>query len=456
MEKSIWLQQKQLFSTAKLKEDRTCEVCIIGGGLTGIYTAYLLAKSGHDVILLEAREEMGTGITAHSTGKLTVQHGTKYAKLSTSTAQGYYNANRLAIERALQDMPTSLFRNVISYVYATTEKGKTLLQQEYNAYQKIGIPSHATNETELPFDITLAIGIDDQTQIDPVDVVTHFAKLADQAGAKLYTDTRATTVQENFLLLENGVRVSFKKLIVCTHYPVTSIQRLYSAKFAIRRSYLTATPTSELLNGQYISADGPSRTMRTYLKDGKPYFIYGGGDHAAGTVTNTDDYYELLFNELQSKFELPAPPYLWSAQDVQTPDDVPYVGPLVKTNNTIYIATGYDKWGLSNSLVAGELLSSYVNGTSHEAKNIYTPLRHNGLHAMQKILKNSGFIGIEFFGGHLTRTNAPKCTHLGCKTRWNEGDNTWDCPCHGSRFDADGNIVEGPAVYPLQLKKGGI
>ena len=159
MEKSIWLQQKQLFSTAELKEDRTCEVCIIGGGLTGIYTAYLLAKSGHDVILIEARNEIGTGTTAHSTGKLTVQHGTKYAKLSTSTAQDYYNANRLAIERALQDMPTSLFRNVISYIYATTEQGKTLLQQEYNVYQKIGIPSHATNETELPFDITLAIGI---------------------------------------------------------------------------------------------------------------------------------------------------------------------------------------------------------------------------------------------------------------------------------------------------------
>lgn len=136
MEKSIWLQQKQLFSTAELKEDYTCEICIIGGGLTGVYTAYLLAKSGHDVVLLEAQEEIGTGTTAHSTGKLTVQHGTKYTKLSTSDAQGYYNANRLAIESALQDMPTSLFRNVISYIYATTEQGKTLLQQEYNIDRK--------------------------------------------------------------------------------------------------------------------------------------------------------------------------------------------------------------------------------------------------------------------------------------------------------------------------------
>ena len=453
MEKSIWLQQKQLLSTATLQEDCACDICIVGGGLTGVYTAYLLAKKGYHVTLLEAQAEIGTGTTAHSTGKLTVQHGTKYANLSTSTARHYYNANRLAIERALQDMPTSLFRHATSYIYATTEQGKTLLQEEYNAYQKIGVPSHATNKTELPFDITLAIGIDNQAQIDPVDVVTHFAKLAQQAGAKLYTNTRAITVKENSLHVENGARISFKKLIVCTHYPITSIQRLYIAKFSIHRSYLMATPTSELLNGQYISADGPSRTIRTYLKDGKPYFIYGGGDHAAGTITNTDRYYELLSQELQTKFELTAPSYLWSAQDMQAPDDVPYVGPLVKTNDTFYIATGYNKWGLSNSFVAGELLCSYVNGVSHEAQETYTPLRHNGPQAMQKILKNTGFIGVEFLKGHLTRKNAPKCTHLGCKTRWNEGDHTWDCPCHGSRFDTSGNVLEGPAVYPLQLRK---
>lgn len=453
MKKSLWLDEKKLVSTTGLTQDDRCEICIAGGGLSGIYTAYLLAKAGHDVLLVEGKESIGAGATSFSTGKLTVQHGLKYSKLPAEDAIVYYEANRQAIDRLLQDLPPSLYNRATSYIYATTEQGKLDLQKEYEAYQKIGIPSYATNETELPFDVMLALGIENEAQVDPTDLVTHVANLAIKEGARIHTNSRVTTVNEDYVQLANDVRIHFQKLILCTHYPISSLPRLYTAKLAIKRSYLTATPTSGLLQGQYISVDNPIRTMRTAVVGGKSYFVFGGGEHPAGTVTDTDSFYEAFTQELQTIFHLPAPEFQWSNQDMQTPDDVPYIGPFLKNSEKIYIATGYDQWGLSNSLVAGEILASYMKGEEHPASAIYKPTRHEGLEALQEGLKNSGFVGVEFVKGHIARSEAPKCTHLGCKTRWNEGDKTWDCPCHGSRFNAKGQVIEGPAVYPLQLEE---
>ena len=453
MKKSLWLEGKTLVSTTELRQDDRCEICVAGGGLSGIYTAYLLAKNGHDVLLLEGKEHIGAGATSLSTGKLTVQHGLKYSKLSTEDAAVYYQANRDAIDRLLEELPSSLYNRSTSYIYATTEQGEMDLKKEYEVYQQIGIPSHATSETEMPFNVRLALGIEGEAQVDPTDLVTHLAKLAMQAGVRVHTNSRVVKVNEDHVQLANDARVHYQKLILCTHYPITSLQRMYTAKLSIKRSYLTATKTFDMLKGQYISIDDPIRTIRTATVGGHPYFVYGGGEHPAGTVTDTDSYYEAFTQELQSIFNLPAPEFLWSNQDMQTPDDVPYVGPFVKSSDKIYIATGYDQWGLSNSLVAGEILASYMEKKEHPASAIYKPTRHQGFEALQEGLKNSGFMGMEFVKGHVARNDAPTCTHLGCKTRWNEGDKTWDCPCHGSRFNAKGKVIEGPAVYPLELKK---
>ncbi|MFF5996229.1 FAD-dependent oxidoreductase [Lysinibacillus sp. KU-BSD001] len=440
-------------TTTPLEEDSQCTVCIVGGGLTGIYSAYLLAKAGVDVLLIEAQENIGLGTTAYSTGKLTIQHSNKYAGFELEEAKLYYQANQQAIASFKEQLPSSLFQSATSFVYTTTEDGKKQLQQEYNRYEQIGIEAFATAETELPIPVTLALGIKNETQIHPVEVLTFLAKEAQQAGARIYTSSRATTITEQFIELENGVRILFEQLLICSHYPITSLQRLYSSKLAINRSYLTAIPVHESLEGQYISIDKPVRTIRTASIHNTLYLLYGGSNHLAGTKTETAIYYDTFEKELQTTFHLSGlPTFYWSAQDVQTPDKIPYVGPL-ESDSSIYIATGYDKWGLSNSLVAGELLTSYIQKEDHIAKALYVPTRHMTLQAWQQSFKTAGFIGVEFLNGHLARMDAPKCTHLGCRTRWNEGDNTWDCPCHGSRFDEHGNVIEGPAVYPLKLKK---
>lgn len=457
MQNSLWLSNIDQTSFPKLSTSINCDVCIIGGGLSGVYTAYLLAKQGINVALVEAKARIGIGTTGHSTGKLTPQHGVIFSKLLTTFSEKdvktYFQANAKAIETALENAPIETYQKASSYLYATTGTGQQIIADELKAYEQLQLPGIQTTESELPFPITGAIRMDNTYQIHPTNFTIHFAKLAQKEGAKIYTNTRITKVElsEKYLLDDHNHRILFKKLILCTHYPIESIKGLYTLKLSIDRSYLMATKTSELLQGQYLSVDNPTRTIRTALINNQPYFIFGGSSHTAGTEKNTQMYYDALEKELISIFDLSKPEFLWSAQDPTTPDDIPYVGQLTPSEPNIFVATGYRKWGLSNSLVAGEILSTAVKGGRHPASDLYSPSRGNFGQSLLHAIKVLGFVSTNLVEGYLSRMDAPKCTHLGCKTKWNEGDETWDCPCHGSRFDKNGNVIEGPAVYPLDL-----
>ena len=459
MQNSLWLKDVEAPTLSTLSTSLDCDVCIVGGGLSGIYTAYLLAKKGVKVVLLEAKPALAIGTTGHSTGKLTPQHGVVFSKLikyfSPEDVFTYYEANKNAIESALQVASDDSYERVDSYLYATTVSGKQTIEKELYAYSELNIPGIETTETELPFDVTSALKMENTAQIHPTKFATHFLKLALDEGAQVYTNSRVTKVEidEKFVLTDNDSKVTFKKLVLCTHYPIESIKGLITAKLSIDRSYLMASKTNEVLKGQYLSVESSSHTIRTALIGDTPYLIYGGGSHTAGEVENTQVYYESLKEEMETTFNVSEPPFLWSAQDPDTPDLVPYVGQISEDTPDLYIATGYRKWGLSNSLVAGEILSSLVTHENHKAAKLYSPTRDQFGKNFLKGLSTIGFVTANLAEGYITRMEAPKCTHLGCKTRWNKGDETWDCPCHGSRFDKDGNVIEGPAVYPLKLKK---
>lgn len=453
MKQPLWLEGFTPMSTVPLTASTSCDICIIGGGLSGIYTAYLLAQQGFDVVLVEAQSTIAQGVTSYSTGKLTPQHNVIYSKLTESDGKTYYNANHMAIEAALLTNPA--FTRATSYLYTLSEQGKTTLQQEAAAYKKIGIPMLATNETELALPVELALGMKDDAQVNPAHFCNHFAQLARQKGAQIFTSTRVQTVNvaQKHLITENSFTITYNKVIFCTHYPIESIKGLYSAKLQISRSYLMATKTSELLNGQYISIDSSSRTIRTALVNDIPYFIYGGTSHKAGTISETEKFYKTLQSELVVQFDLPEPNFMWSAQDMMTADSMPYIGQLTTRDPSLFVVTGFNKWGLSNSLVAGEIITATLMGKKHPAADLYSPSRSDFGRKLYFMLMTTGFIAEQFIAGYMTRLGAPRCTHLGCKTRWNAGDETWDCPCHGSRYDKNGLVIEGPAVYPLTLKK---
>ena len=459
MQKSIWLANNENKQYQPLNNSIKTDICIVGGGITGIYTAYLLAYEGLNVTLLEAHDSLANQTTGYSTGKLTIQHGETYQNLLKHLplhhVKTYMQANQKAIENALKVASSSSVQMVDSILYATTKDGKKKIEKEYQAYLKLGIKGRLDNGNELPFPISKSLSIKDQYQINPVEFVKHFAMLAQKNGASIYTNSRVTHVDksEKTIHTENGQKVEYKKLILCTHYPIDSIKGLYSVKLEIKRSYLLASPTTQTLEGQYLSVDENSRTIRTATVDNKNYLIYGGGNHYAGTIEHTHTIYKDLEKEMVKSFNVSPPTFQWSAQDIFTPDDIPYVGQLTKNEDSVYIATGFKKWGLSNALVAGEIIVNDLKGLSHPAKNLYSPTRSNFGENLTKILTHTGFIASSFIGGHITRMKAPKCTHMGCKTRWNDADRTWDCQCHGSRYAEDGTVLEGPAVYPLNIKK---
>jgi glycine/D-amino acid oxidase-like deaminating enzyme len=456
LKQSLWFEQDSSFTVPSLQQHENCEICIIGGGLSGIYTAYLLAKQGFHVVLVEALPQIGHGTTAFSTGKLTAQHGEIYSKLSIEQGKLYYETNKKAIENALETNPPSFTRSS-SFLYTQTTQGKKQLEQEAEIYKKIGIPSITTKEIELNIPIQLALGMENEGQINPLAFAQHFAQLARKYGAQLFTNTRITQMQpnKNAVITDNGYTIQYKKLILSTHYPIESLRQLYSVKLQVNRSYLTATKCSQLLQHQYFSIDEKSHTIRTALIEHQPYFIYGAYGHSAGTIENTETYYETLQNELHEYFELPAPSYCWSAQDMMTSDQLPYIGQLSKNDDSLYIATGFNKWGLSSSLVAGEILTNLIQKIMPPAAELYLPTRSLLGRQIYFMLQTGGFVSKELVKGYVTRSHTPRCTHLGCKTRWNEADQTWDCPCHGSRYNEKGQVVEGPAVYPLNLKKSG-
>ncbi|MGN7477865.1 FAD-dependent oxidoreductase [Solibacillus silvestris] len=456
MKQSLWLQSNEDFSFPAVKKSLKCDICIIGGGISGIYTAYSLAKEGFQVTLIEALPQFAHGTTAYSTGKLTVQHNIIYSKMTEEDGKIYYEANKTAIEQAVSENSDS-FTKATSFLYTAADQGKEQLLNEAEHYKKIGIPFVASNEIELDLPVKLALGIKNEWQIDPVQFTNFYVHLARKHGAQLYLNTRITKIEplKNCVHTSNAYTIQYKKLILCTHYPIESIRQLYSMKLQVSRSYLTATKCPQLLEGQYISIDSQSRTIRSALVNNVPYFIYGGQSHLAGTTGDTDHFYETLQHELTAYFELPAFEYGWSAQDIMTADQIPYIGQLSPNDDSLYIATGFNKWGLSSSLVAGILLPSLIKKEPNAATSLFSPNRSNFGKTLYFMLQTGGFISKELVKGYIARPDAPRCTHLGCKTRWNEADETYDCPCHGSRYNAKGEVIEGPAVYPLDIKKSG-
>ncbi|MFS0577194.1 FAD-dependent oxidoreductase [Sporosarcina sp. 179-K 3D1 HS] len=457
MTSSLWLQTGYSREPSPpLGNDIECDVCIIGGGLSGIANAYFLAKAGKNVVLLE-KDSILQGATGHSTGKLTVQHDFVYSnllkKFGKENARTYYNVNKAAVDfgRSIAQADELLMAD--SILFSQTKQGTDMLRREMEAYQELGIPGDFGKNFELPIPVEATLTIRGETQIHPVRFGQRLAQLAIEAGARIYehSDVLGMDLDKRYLVLMSRVEVRFNELILCTHYPVEAIKGLQIMKLLVDRSYIVAAEAAMPLQGQYISVDSPKRSVRTAQIDGKTYFLLSGEGHQAGTEKETQVHYDRLYQEIQDVYQLSAPTHGWSAQDPQTPDIIPYAGVISSSMPHIYLCTGFRKWGLSNSLASAHIISDQILGQSNKAAALYSPDRTGFGSFLVQALKTSGLVLKEFAGGHLTRIGNPICTHMGCRTRWNEGDETWDCPCHGSRFRKDGSVLEGPAMKPLDL-----
>lgn len=495
---SYWLEQSvPQFPT--LKENITTEFAVVGGGIVGIITAYLLAKAGNDVTLIEA-SKLISGVTGNTTAKLSAQHALIYSELiktfNEDKARLYYDANMDGIHFIKETTQTldidCDFEEKEAVVFATSEKGKKQIEKEARAYEKLSINGYLTlgQVSDLPFPTEAALTMAEQAQFHPVKFLSKLAEEIRRLGGKIYEDTRAVSLlkQKTAILTEHGSVIDCQKIIVTTHYPFNDFKGLYFSKLSIKRSYaLVSKVYGEIPERMYISAESPVRSLRQVRdEDGNPLLLIGGESHHTGkSTTPTQNHYKNLKLYGEKWFGLTNVLNHWSAQDLTTLDKVPYIGQMTRTSKNVLVATGFNKWGMAMGATAGKILSDLVLDKPNAYVDFFSPTRMKFKlkDATQFTRKNAavskdfvwtkakrpdkspddlsndegGIVSVDGkkSGGyrdkdgnlHLIKTT---CTHMGCGLEWNDGERSWDCPCHGSRFSYSGEVLNGPAVKPLK------
>lgn len=428
---SVWSNSVNLPEFKTLEGDIKTDVLIIGGGLAGILCAYFLSQKGVNYVLAEA-DCIGSGITKNTTAKITSQHGLIYDKLIKNSgkekAQMYYNANHLAVEqfRELCKNISCDFENKDSFVYTLSNIKK--IENEINAMKSLSIPAEFESSIPLPISIKGAIKLKNQAQFNPLKFINSIS-----SKLNIYEKTFIKEIQGNTAKTEKG-NITAKKIIVATHFPFINKHGSYFLKLYQHRSYLIALENAPNINGMYVDEAEKGMTFRNY----KNLLLVGGGDHRTGKKGGG---WQELRNFSKEYYPHSIEKFNWASQDCMSLDSIPYIGHYSKNTHDLYVATGFNKWGMTSSMVSAMILSDMVMGKTNEFSEVFSPHRN--------IIKPQLFVNaFESTIGLITPTTK-RCSHMGCALKWNKCEHTWDCPCHGSRFDKDGEIIDNPSIKNL-------
>ncbi|QTD39554.1 FAD-dependent oxidoreductase [Sporosarcina sp. Te-1] len=492
--RSFWRATAHTASYTKLGQDVTVDVMVAGGGIAGVLTAYLAAKEGKTVALVEARE-VGGGTTGGTTAKLSAQHELIYADLlqtyGLDVAKLYYQANAEGLQ-LIRDLVKDLaiecdFEPMTSYVYSQKGKHARQLEQEAEAYKKVGAPGDV--QQEMPLDIGRHLDTDsvltmeNQAQFHPVKFLNGVLHALEDEGGHIYQHTMVEDVQkrgDSFRVTTNTpYTITAKQVIIATLFPAMDPHSFYSNRLKPVTSHLLAFPSDKHLGGgMYISADDPKRTVREAWDGKRSYLLVGGETHPTGDSHSTEERYATLLHYAQQTFGTGDPVDYWSEHELLTPDRLPYVGILDEEQEGMYVMTGFNKWGLTNAGVSSKLIVDLLLGKDNPYEKLFHPHRSwstetaggsdaNGNTApslteqVKELAAGDAFTtevegkqtGIYKDDRGTVHYLDLSCTHLGCEVRWNDGDATWDCPCHGSIFSGSGEVLAGPAKQPLQRVK---
>lgn len=490
-----WKDDIDLPEFDSLDEDVEADVVIVGGGITGITAAYLLAEEGKDVVLLEASRILN-GVTGHTTAKVTAQHGLIYDEyiqhIGRSNARLYYEAQSEALEFIRDTVKEKEidcdFVDQDAYIYATSEKYASKLIKEHQAYEKLNIEGEITEEIPFNLKIHHALSMKNQAQFHPVKYLAHLVKILKEKGVRIYEGTTAVDQEDGVkatAITRNGHRATGRYILACSHYPFYDGLSFYYTRMYADRSYIIVVKTDkEYPGGMYISADNPVRSLRSANVDGDQMVLVAGESHKTGQGEDTLKHYEALEEFAERVFGKTETVYRWSAQDLVTLDKVPYIGRLSAGLPKVLVATGYRKWGMTNGTAAALLLTDMVLGKENRYEDLFSPSRFYADPSLKQFLSINADVAKHLIKGKFElparkaesltkdegcvvmykgqRAGAYKdpdgelhivdttCTHLGCEVEWNHGDRTWDCPCHGSRFSYNGDVIEGPTEKPLK------
>ena len=475
--KSVWSESCKFRKREALNKDIKTDVLVIGAGIAGILTAYMLKQKGREVVLIDAAE-IASGNTKNTTAKITSQHDLIYSKLITEfgeeKARQYAKANELAIKKykeIIEDKRIECdFEEKPAYVYSLNEVD--VLKEEVEAAKNLGIDAEFVQEANLPFKINGAVKFNNQAQFNPLKFLKGISN-----ELVIYENTRALEIKEN-LVVTSGGNITANNIVVATHYPIMNAPGYYFMKMHQERSYVLALENTSEIDGMYIDLNKEGYSFRTYNN----LLLLGGISHRTGENEEGGSYDELrkvakrLYPKAKEK-------YYWSAQDCMTIDGIPYIGRYSSETPNIYVATGFNKWGMTSSMVSAMIISDMILEKENDFSEIFSPRRfdlslsiNNIANDLIETAKNfiaqkvyipsseiehikNGHGGIIEYNGEKVGVYknkegkeffvSTKCTHLGCQLSWNADELTWDCPCHGSRFDYKGRLIGSPATKDL-------
>ena len=422
--KSIWNNTgKVKFET--LEEGIKTDVLIIGGGICGVLCAYMLKKAGVDCVLVEADEICG-GVTNSTTAKVTIQHGLIYDKIirkyGIEKAYLYYESQKSAFEK-IKKLATDNFEICSSFVYSLNNR--EVIEKEISALEKIGAKAHFSQKTELPFDIAGAVKMENQAKFHPLKFAYGIAK-----DIRIYEKTKIVELKNNVAVTNNGT-VKAEKIIVATHFPFINKHGGYFLKMYQHRSYVIALKNAVNMKDMYVDEEKDGLSFRNY----GDLLLLGGGSHrTGGKGGNWAELKRVSKKYYPNSEEIER----WATQDCMPLDGIPYIGRYSKSTNDLYVATGFNKWGMTSSMVSAMILSDMVCGRKNKYEDVYSPSR-TMLHPQLAVNM------FESVKGLITPT-VPRCPHLGCALKYNKAEHSWDCPCHGSRFDENGKLINNPAT----------
>ena len=458
---SYWNENKEEREYPKLKQNISADVVIVGGGLTGIQTAYYLSNKGLKVVVLE-KDKLCSGTSGGSTGKITSQHGLIYKYLKDLNgkefAQKYYEANEKAKENIIKIIEKEKIECDLerknAYVFTEVEKEVQNIKQEIEYTKKLDIPSQFTNEIDLPIDIYGAIKFENQAQFDPVKYVYGLTSSIIKNGGEIYENSKVLeTVEDsgryNVKTKEGIVRATH--LVITTRYPIIKFPGYYFVKMYQSTSYavLADTHTELNLDGYYINTENPVLSFRTVKKGNKNLLLAVGYDYKTGSeiVGNPFEYLKARIKNMYPDAEILN---TWTSEDCISLDKIPYIGDFSDIMDNCYVATGFNKWGITSSNIAAKIITDKICGNKNEYEEIFESSRLGIIKNKDEVMNMLKEAGEGIILERIKGKPTPTCTHLGCKLSWNPLEEIWECSCHGSKFSKRGFVIEGPAVKDLE------
>lgn len=492
--RSLWLATTPTTDYSPLEGGLHADVAVVGGGITGLTAAINLKEAGRDVVVVEA-DRLVRGATGYTTAKITSQHGLIYdsllSKFGRRKAKQYADANEAAIdeiERRVEEREIDCdFERTEAYTYAKSRSDVSKIRDEVQAAKTLGLPASFTETTSLPFDVAGAIRFDDQAQFHPRKYLLAIAEAIHGDGSYVFEETRALDVDPGSPCRVSTSRgdVVADSVVVASHFPFFD-RGGYFARMHPKRAYLLAVRVAETPpDGMYYSTASPPATIRPHPVEDGELVLVGGQSHKPGfdDGPSTSERYRRCEAFAREHFSVESIEYRWSTHDYSTVDSVPFVGTLGPGTENVYVGTGFGGWGMTGGTSAGLIISDLIVEGSNPRAEVFDPMRFTPRASARNFVGENAKVAAHFFGDRaesfLSGVDLPQrgeadvvrydgrptavyhgedgdlhavsavCSHMQCLVEWNDAERTWDCPCHGSRFSYEGDVVSGPALDGL-------